>query len=321
MATSDSIKIKSGNSTHTINLIKYKSGNTTKMINSVWYVKNGNKNLVWPKSYDATLRIEPTYNGNLNAIPAEGGTVNLKYYLTVYYPNTNIPVDPYNNLEVTNGATNWLSIKNNNTGIITVNPSGYTNKSEIRVEDRLRNGLPVYTGPDNQQDPYADGSWTYHIDANKQVTINTIPVTASSSLEFTQLENNFVWKSTSPTNIQLNFYNNKSGNIYNGVNTSSNPAPYTSGTIYGLISGTINIFYLFDSGQGYTVKHYPNEYEYNWNSDSSWASINSNTWNVTLSENTSTSPRKATISVTVSGERHTYDIWQAGAPDPNTTNP
>lgn len=317
MATSDSIKIKTGSTTHNIKLMKYKNGNNIKTITSVWYVNNGNKNLVWPKSYDAILEIVPTYSGNLNAIPASGtgnNPIGLKYYLTVYLPNTTVPIDGYNHTEVTNGANNWISIQNNKTGNIVVNPSGYTNKASVTVENRARNGLPTETGPSNQQDPYIDGSWTYHIDASKQVTINSVIVTASSSLEFTQLANNFTSVSTTGNGIDI-YFNNQSGSVAD-VNTASNPAPYTATTLYGAMRGTVDTTYMFDSGSTYVLKKYPYEYQYPWSSNQTWATINSSNWTITLSENTTYTARSAIISVSVAGQRYTYTIWQAGAPEP-----
>ena len=327
MATSDSIKIKAGSTTHNIKLMKYKNGSDVKTITSVWYVNNGNKNLVWPKSYDAVLEIVPTYSGNLNAIPASGtgnNPIGLKYYLTVYLPNTTVPVTGYNHTEVTNSANNWISIKNNNTGNIVVNPSGYTNKASVTVENRSRNGLPAFTGPDDKQDPESDGSWTYHIDANKQVIINNVAVTASDSLEFIQLANSPTRTAITPTNVQLNCYNDI--NLTSSSrNTQSNPASYTQTSVYGRISGTLNYEYTFTSGATYVVKHYVTE-SIHWDSsqlssDSSWAVINpiitnNERFEIVLREkNTTTSARKAVITLKAGGESHSFDVWQAGVPD------
>lgn len=318
MATSDSIKIKTGSTTHNINLMKYKKGSDVKTITSVWYVNNGNKNLVWPKSYDAVLEIVPTYSGNLNAIPASGGTITLDYYLTIYYPNTTIPVTGYSRIPVTNNATesndqnNWVVVHNNKTNTDTYPTK---NKNSLVVDNRGCNGFPQEAGPNNNpQEPVSDGSWTWHINAYKQVIINTVTVTATASLDFTQLANNIASTVTRPNGIDL-YFNNTSGNIAN-VNTASNPAPYTATTIYGAMRGTVDTIYTFDSGSTYTLKKYPNEYQYPWYSNATWARVTSSNWTVALDSNNDTAARSAIISVSVAGQRYTYTIWQAGAPKP-----
>ena len=340
MATTDSIKIKNGNTTNTINLIKYKSGNSVKTINSVWYVKNGNKNLVWPKSYDAHLTIVPTYSGDITEIPASGGEVTLKYYFTVYYPNTNIPVTfggtTYDNLEVTNDAdpNNWLSIVNWRTDQEIPNTSGST-KSRIILEHRSRNGLPTSTGPDDQQIPstdqygdivypFSDGYWIYTITGYKDVIINTIHATASATLELRQRRNYIrktgnksintpYWYSTS-TGSELYYYNNYQNGSYSSLNTLQNPASYQGGTIvYSRINWKVNAEYEFTSGVSYIVKHYPTEFNTPTSSES-WATVtnSNNNWHVTLEENTTSDNRSTTIRVSINGIIHSYTIYQAG---------
>lgn len=326
----NNIKMKDSSGVHDITKMYFKSNSGVKMIKSVWEVKNSNPILIWPKNYDATLTVTPSPNTITgNRAPASGTTINLTWHLTLYYPNTNIvaydsDVSASRISGDNSSNTHLLRVEDYKTSSTTYEFPVWPNKSEIVIPNRERNGLPNFTGPNNIQLPESDGTWGFFISGayikgtynggSYSTRINDVGVARQEA-------NNYSQTSVYPVNVDLNYYNVYQNGIMSSNNTQSNPASYTSCTVYGLLTGTINFEYTFTSSSIYTVKHSPNEFEYTWNSDSSWASINSNTWNVTLRENTSPSPRKATISVTVSGERHTYDIWQAGAPDPNTTNP
>ena len=322
--------MKDSSGVHDITKMYFKNTSGVNMIKSVWEVKNSNPVLIWPKNYDAVLTVTPSPNTITgNRASASGVTINLTWHLTLYYPNTNIiAYDTDVNASRINGS---LKIEDYKTSDITSESPVWSDKSEIVVPNRGRNGLPVFTGPDNIQNPESDGTWGFFIeDASIEGTyyggsystrINDIGIARQEANSPTRT-------AITPTNVQLNCYNDI--NLTSSSrNTQSNPANYTQTTVYGRISGTLNYEYTFTSEATYVVKRYVTDpIHWDWgqlSSDSSWAIINTNTditnnerFEIVLRENTTTSARRAIITLRAGGESHSFEVWQTGAP--NTTS-
>ena len=330
----NNIKMKDSSGVHDITKMYFKNTSGVNMIKSVWEVKNSNSVLIWPKNYDAVLTVTPSPNTITgNRASASGVTINLTWHLTLYYPTTNIiayesDVSASRITGDNSSNTSLLRVENYKSSETTYEFPVWSDKSKIEIPNRGRNGLPAFTGPDNIQDPKSDGSWGFFIDrpiiegtyngGNYSTYINNIGIARQEANSPTRT-------AITPTNVQLNCYNDI--NLTSSSrNTQNNPANYTQTTVYGRISGTLNYEYTFTSGATYVVKHYVTDsIHWAWgqlSSDSSWAIINTNTpitnnerFEIVLRENTTKSARKAVITLKAGGESHSFDVWQAGAPD------
>lgn len=311
MAVSNSIKIKQGNSTNDITLIKYKHGNTIDLIKAVWYVNNGTNYLIWPKDYDAVLTVVRVDNNSYN-ISASGATIELKWSLIVYYPNTNVVA--YQDDDVTNsiyGSSNWLMVYNSKTNSYEF--PGTTNRQYITIPNRGTNNNTLSS----------DGPWTFSVVGTVDYTLNgiTYNISSASTDIATQSKNDYSLIDTTYSRLSLKYYNSGRPKT---ENTDSTPAPYTGIDVYPELSCREHDTYRYTSGDEYTYTYWPdsvNLRDFNWSSDKNWASVDRE-GTVTLALNTDTSnDRYATITVSFgNNERTTKKVYQSVAPEPDSNS-
>ena len=287
MATSNSIQFNDNNGLHNILRPYYVNNSTVYPITSIWKAETGQEPvLIWPREYDSILTVVPSRDIN-NPVPASGGTVNLSWYLTVYYPNTLDVVPGFNNKQIQasqlNSYTNWVGYTNYYTDSYSVDTS-QTNKSKIVLPNRDINALPSTTTGDNQLIPYidpnqhpywTDGGWSYNVRASVNFTINNRTYTAytnnylSDGVEVCRQEANDLlnWDGTVPSTLGDAYSNWKSVEIGGGSwwtywtstdqqVTSDNPAPYTAGTLNPSITAYKHEQWKFTSGSIYNTYRY-----------------------------------------------------------------
>ena len=233
MATiANKIKVKDANGLHDITQMFYKGSVGLKTIASVWEVKNQNLVLIWPKEFDAEVVPQLTYSGNLEQIPASGATIGIRWYLTLYYPNTNprAAVAGYP-VEVTPSSNNWLMDYNSANNDYTVYSPN--NKYQIVVPNRERNGLPATIETNDSRVPFSSGPWSFSVSSSFSGSVYQ-PYGGDYSYLLndyhvcTQLVNNYQYdNSIVYTNLDLDCYNNSS---WTSTNSSNNPASYENNT-------------------------------------------------------------------------------------------
>lgn len=331
MATAKTIKWKDG-TLKDILLMKYKHENSIETINSVYLVRQGARTKIWPTEYSATLVCEGANNTSLpKQIGAVGGSVNLKWYLTLKYPDTNEFVTyngtTYNHLDVTSRIThsnNLVGYHNNYDNSYNVD-SSQTNPATVTVPNRSRNGAASY----GSNPPVSNGGWQYWVCGELEIVVNGITVIVSngSTTVIEQDGNNF-WQVTdipaNPyySNLSLAYHNNE---YLTDQNSSSNRASYSGTTVYPEVSSVCHYIYEFTSGARYDHRVTDNRPSFStWEivdaSNHTWATINTDNGRVTLAENTNTSGRSVQAKLTVNYDQNagsltkTCTIYQAGKP-------
>lgn len=316
MAVSNSIKIKQGNSTNDITLIKYKHGNTVDLIKAVWYVNNGTNYLIWPKDYDAVLTVTRVDNNSYNIL-ASGATIELKWSLIVYYPNTNVVA--YQDDDVTNsiyGSSNWLMVYNSKTNSYEF--PGTTNRQYITIPNRGTNNNTLSS----------DGPWTFSVVGTVDYTLNgiTYNISSASTDIATQSKNDYSLVNTRYTDIDILVYKDYRHSQLNN-SSPAGIASYTSCTLYATVEGDVEETYTYTSGSNY-IKTYTDDdpRNYIWEHDSAnWINMSttSRDCEITLNANSDTTSDRhkdvwARVTNSLGGTNSNYyTIYQSAAPEPD----
>lgn len=281
--------------------------------------------LVWPQEYRAVL----STNISSYSVSASGGSVNVSWTLTVYYPNSDVIIDGPRTIPSNQISGVEIYVRKEGSVAyqqVTDSSSTYTggnNAGTWAFASRGTNGL----GSSGYDTPAADGPWYYKISGNVNYTINGKTYTAvywSKDTEIVTVARNSCSRTgvTDINNVNFNIYNKKTNNIVEELNTQSKPASYNISSVYPTIGGTLGIQYKFDSNEYYVLlDSSPTSYIENSSfSLPSWISIPSTWSTLRVEANPNSSLRYDTVTLHIGGGTKSYTVYQEG--DPNAaTNP